>query len=128
LTSPDSTKGEMNGHVPETITDSNGAEFKRPLVAGEPSSEANTDTYFETNKDWIMVNSCNTGNYGGCPMNQMAAIDELNARYKDQPSGKVATDIVVPGGKRWWAGEGVREGRTPGREVERRKEGKNESS
>ncbi len=94
----------MYGHMPETFTASNGAEFKRPLVAGEPSSEAHTDTYFETNENWIMVNSFNTGNYGGCPMNQMAAIDDFTALYNDHPSGKVATDIGLPVGKRWWAG------------------------
>ncbi len=82
--------------VPETFTASNGAEFKRPLVAGEPSSEAHTDTYFETNENWIMVNSFNTGNYGGCPMNQMAAIDDFTALYNDHPSGKVATEIGLP--------------------------------
>lgn len=104
LTSPDSDKANMYGHMPETFTASNGAEFKRPLVAGEPSSEAHTDTYFETNENWIMVNSFNTGNYGGCPMNQMAAIDDFTALYNDHPSGKVATDIGLPVGKRWWAG------------------------
>ncbi|EGI7772099.1 hypothetical protein IGT57_002749 [Salmonella enterica] len=107
LTSPDSDKANMYGHMPETFTASNGAEFKRPLVEGEPSSEAHTDTYFETNENWIMVNSFNTGNYGGCPMNQMAAIDDFTALYNDHPSGKVATDIGLPVGKRWWAGDYV---------------------
>ncbi|MEX8922543.1 DUF823 domain-containing adhesin, partial [Salmonella enterica] len=112
LTSPDSDKANMYGHMPETFTASNGAEFKRPLVVGEPSSEAHTDTYFETNEYWVMVNSFNTGNYGGCPMNQMAAMDDFTALYNDHPSGKVATDIGLPVGKRWWAGDSLLKGST----------------
>ncbi|EID2562303.1 exotoxin [Salmonella enterica] len=112
VTSPDSDKANMYGHMPETFTASNGAEFKRPLVVGEPSSEAHTDTYFETNEYWVMVNSFNTGNYGGCPMNQMAAMDDFTALYNDHPSGKVATDIGLPVGKRWWAGDSLLKGST----------------
>lgn len=127
LTSPDSDKANMYGHMPETFTASNGAEFKRPLVAGEPSSEAHTDTYFETNENWIMVNSFNTGNYGGCPMNQMAAIDDFTALYNDHPSGKVATDIGLPVGKRWWAGDSLLKGSTLYWQYKDLKTGKNYS-
>lgn len=127
LTSPDSDKANMYGHMPETFTASNGAEFKRPLVAGEPSSEAHTDTYFETNENWIMVNSFNTGNYGGCPMNQMAAIDDFTALYNDHPSGKVATDIGLPIGKRWWAGDSLLKGSTLYWQYKDLKTGKNYS-
>lgn len=126
-TSPDSDKANMYGHMPETFTASNGAEFKRPLVAGEPSSEAHTDTYFETNENWIMVNSFNTGNYGGCPMNQMAAIDDFTALYNDHPSGKVATDIGLPVGKRWWAGDSLLKGSTLYWQYKDLKTGKNYS-
>lgn len=127
LTSPGSDKANMYGHMPETFTASNGAEFKRPLVAGEPSSEAHTDTYFETNENWIMVNSFNTGNYGGCPMNQMAAIDDFTALYNDHPSGKVATDIGLPVGKRWWAGDSLLKGSTLYWQYKDLKTGKNYS-
>ncbi|END5084810.1 exotoxin [Salmonella enterica] len=127
VTSPDSDKANMYGHMPETFTASNGAEFKRPLVAGEPSSEAHTDTYFETNENWIMVNSFNTGNYGGCPMNQMAAIDDFTALYNDHPSGKVATDIGLPIGKRWWAGDSLLKGSTLYWQYKDLKTGKNYS-
>ncbi len=127
LTSPDSDKANMYGHMPETFTASNGAEFKRPLVEGEPSSEAHTDTYFETNENWIMVNSFNTGNYGGCPMNQMAAIDDFTALYNDHPSGKVATDIGLPVGKRWWAGDSLLKGSTLYWQYKDLKTGKNYS-
>ncbi|HBI4850291.1 adhesion domain-containing protein [Salmonella enterica] len=127
LTSPDSDKANMYGHMPETFTASNGAEFKRPLVAGEPSSEAHTDTYFETNENWLMVNSFNTGNYGGCPMNQMAAIDDFTALYNDHPSGKVATDIGLPVGKRWWAGDSLLKGSTLYWQYKDLKTGKNYS-
>lgn len=45
-------------------------------------------------------------------MNQMAAIDDFTALYNDHPSGKVATDIGLPVGKRWWAGDSLLKGST----------------
>ncbi|EBY1769138.1 hypothetical protein DU102_22970 [Salmonella enterica subsp. enterica serovar Georgia] len=127
LTSPDSDKANMYGHMPETFTASNGAKFKRPLVVGEPSSTAHTDTYFETNENWIMVNNFNTGNYGGCPMNQMAAMDDFTALYTDHPGGKVATDIGLPIAKRWWAGDSLLKGSTLYWQYKDLKTGKNYS-
>ncbi|WP_188294531.1 adhesion domain-containing protein, partial [Salmonella enterica] len=113
LPSPDSDKANMYGHMPETFTASNGAEFKRPLVAGEPSSEAHTDTYFETNENWIMVNSFNTGNYGGGPVKQKGAVDDFTSLYNEHPNGKGGADIWLSAGEGGGGGGRLLEGATP---------------
>ncbi|WP_405123281.1 adhesion domain-containing protein [Salmonella enterica] len=127
LTSPDSDKANMYGHMPETFTASNGAEFKRPLVAGELASTLGVKSYADTNENWPIVNNFDTSNYGGCPMNQMAAIDDFTALYNDHPSGKVATDIGLPVGKRWWAGDSLLKGSTLYWQYKDLKTGKNYS-
>lgn len=96
ITSPNSDKANMYGHMPETFTASNGAEFMRPLLYGELSSQNHTSSYFETNETWFTVNNFNTGNYGACPINQMATQDDLQSLYRDHPKGKITTDIGLP--------------------------------
>ncbi|WP_188294535.1 adhesion domain-containing protein, partial [Salmonella enterica] len=113
LTSPDSDKANMYGHMPETFTASNGAEFKRPLVAGEPSSEAHTDTYFETNENWIMVNSFNTGNYGGGSVKQKGAVEDFTALDNEHPTGKGGAGIWLAVGEGGGGGGGLLEGSNP---------------
>lgn len=112
LTSPDSDKANMYGHMPETFTASNGAEFKRPLLYSELASTTNTSNYKETNETWSMVNYFNTGNYGACSMNQMAALADYQALYGDHPSGKVTTDLGLPIKKKWWAGDSLLKNQT----------------
>ncbi|WP_404947248.1 adhesion domain-containing protein [Salmonella enterica] len=127
LTSPDSDKANMYGHMPETFTASNGAEFKRPLLYSELASTLGVKSYADTNENWPIVNNFDTSNYGGCPMNQMAAIDDFTALYNDHPSGKVATDIGLPVGKRWWAGDSLLKGSTLYWQYKDLKTGKNYS-
>ncbi|EBX9477649.1 hypothetical protein DUA64_04555 [Salmonella enterica subsp. enterica serovar Abony] len=112
ITSPDSDKANMYGHMPETFTASNGAKFKRPLLYSEVSSALNVRSYAETNETWSMVNNFNTGNYGACSMDQMAAIADLEALYSDHPSGKITTDIRLPVRKKWWAGDSLLKSQT----------------
>ncbi|HDN5855138.1 TPA: hypothetical protein P1457_004372, partial [Salmonella enterica subsp. enterica serovar Bahrenfeld] len=107
ITSPNSDKANMYGHMPETFTASNGAEFMRPLLYGELSSQNHTSSYFETNETWFTVNNFNTGNYGACPINQMATQDDLQSLYRDHPKGKITTDIGLPIKKKWWAGDSL---------------------
>ncbi|WP_405126587.1 adhesion domain-containing protein [Salmonella enterica subsp. enterica serovar Enteritidis] len=127
LTSPDSDKANMYGHMPETFTASNGAEFKRPLLYSELASTLGVKSYADTNENWPIVNNFDTSNYGACPMNQMAAIDDFTALYNDHPSGKVATDIGLPVGKRWWAGDSLLKGSTLYWQYKDLKTGKNYS-
>ncbi|SUH35803.1 outer membrane protein RatA [Salmonella enterica subsp. enterica] len=92
-------------------------------MVGEPSSTAHTDTYFETNEYWVMVNNFNTGNYGGCPMNQMAAMDDSRrcttitqaARWRpilDCPSGSgVGCDSLLKGSTLYWQYKDLKTGK-----------------
>ncbi|EDS6428080.1 hypothetical protein XS46_003670, partial [Salmonella enterica subsp. enterica] len=112
ITSPNSDKANMYGHMPETFTASNGAKFTRPLLYGELSSQVNTTSYSETNETWFTVNYFNTGNYGACPMNQMATLADFQALYGDHPSGKVTTDLGLPIKKKWWAGDSLLKNQT----------------
>ncbi|EOG2925309.1 intimin-like inverse autotransporter SinH [Salmonella enterica] len=107
ITSPNSDRANMYGHMPETFTASNGAKFTRPLLYGELSSQNHTSSYFETNETWFTVNNFNTGNYGACPINQMATQDDLQSLYRDHPKGKITTDIGLPIKKKWWAGDSL---------------------
>lgn len=112
ITSPNSDKANMYGHMPETFTASNGTKFTRPLLYNELSSQVNTTSYAETNETWFTVNNFNTGNYGACPMNQMATQDDLQSLYRDHPKGKVTTDIGLPIKKKWWAGDSLLKNQT----------------
>lgn len=50
VTSPDSDKAKMWGHMPETFTNSQGVEFKRPLLRAELSSTTDTLGFTENNE------------------------------------------------------------------------------
>lgn len=110
VTSPDSPQANMYGHMPETFTASNGAEFKRPLLYSELASTLGVKSYADTNENWPIVNNFDTSNYGACSINQMATLDDLQALYRDHPSGKVTTDIGLPVKKKWWAGDSLLQG------------------
>lgn len=110
VTSPDSPQANMYGHMPETFTASNGAEFKRPRLYSELASTLGVKSYAETNENWPIVNNFDTGNYGACSINQMATLSDLQALYRDHPSGKVTTDIGLPVRKKWWAGDSLLQG------------------
>ncbi|EKF5619774.1 hypothetical protein OZQ94_002530 [Salmonella enterica subsp. enterica] len=112
ITSPNSAQANMYGHMPETFTASNGAEFKRPLLYSELSSTASTVSYSETNETWFTVSDFNTGDYGACSMNQMATLDDLTSLYDDHPDGKVTADIGLPIKKKWWAGDSLLKNQT----------------
>lgn len=49
ITSPDSDKAKYWGHMPETVTNSAGVKFRRPLLAAEMTS--NSGTYLVTSPD-----------------------------------------------------------------------------
>ena len=52
VTSLDSDKAKMWGHMPETVTAADGAVFKRPLLLKELSSTSGRTAIAEENEDW----------------------------------------------------------------------------
>lgn len=55
ITSPDSNKANMWGHMPETFTASNGTEFMRPRLMDELDSATDTTAVIENNEKWYTV-------------------------------------------------------------------------
>ncbi|HIA3647162.1 TPA: adhesion domain-containing protein [Escherichia coli] len=52
VTSPDSNKAKMWGHMPETVTAADGTVFRRPLLLKELSSTSGRTAIAEDNEDW----------------------------------------------------------------------------
>ncbi|EDU9808034.1 hypothetical protein ZW84_004646, partial [Salmonella enterica subsp. enterica] len=55
VTSPDSDKAKMWGHMPETTTAANGEVFKRPLLSAEIASGVTHGDNTENNEAWGIV-------------------------------------------------------------------------
>ncbi|EMQ2086344.1 hypothetical protein ABWR82_002116 [Salmonella enterica subsp. enterica] len=109
-TSPDSDKANMWGHMPETFTASNGAKFNRPLLYSELPSGNLVDTTkyserFVDNETWYTIKNFDKPNHGACPIEQMPAIADYTSLYNDHPSGAIRTDLGLPDGTDWWAGD-----------------------
>ncbi|WP_348226316.1 adhesion domain-containing protein, partial [Salmonella enterica] len=52
VTIQDSPQANMYGHMPETFTASNGADFKLPRLYSELASTFGVNSYAETNENW----------------------------------------------------------------------------
>ncbi|EJF5646292.1 hypothetical protein NSR39_002720 [Salmonella enterica] len=109
-TSPDSDKANMWGHMPETFTASNGAKFNRPLLYSELPSGNLVDTTkyserFVDNETWYTIKNFDKPNHGACSIEQMPAIADYTSLYNDHPSGAIRTDLGLPDGTDWWAGD-----------------------
>ncbi|WP_342344241.1 adhesion domain-containing protein [Citrobacter sp. FP75] len=105
LTSPDSNKSQMWGHMPETFTASNGAEFMRPRLMPELDSETDTAGLIQNNEMWYTVKNVNSGR-GACTMSQMPTAADLTSLYNDHPDGALIADYGLPMivSYGWWAG------------------------
>lgn len=107
VTSPDSAKAQYWGHMPETFTASNGAEFKRPQLYTElPASSSGMSIYTENGESWPAFKSTNL-NTGVCSIDQTALMSDLEALYNDHPNGSITTDLGVPTTKLLWSGNKV---------------------
>ncbi|EBX1354541.1 hypothetical protein DQ806_15995 [Salmonella enterica subsp. enterica serovar Okatie] len=108
VTSPDNVSANMWGHMPETLSASNGVEFNRPLLYRELSTTTDTIRYTEANEDWFVVKNFDQGR-GACSLAQMATAADYQALYSDHPSGAITSDLGLPVGKSWWASDRVLE-------------------
>ncbi|ECM0376916.1 hypothetical protein IM89_18130 [Salmonella enterica subsp. enterica serovar Newport] len=107
LTSPDSDKAKYWGHMPETVTNSAGVKFRRPLLAAEMTS--NSGTYLVNNETWPLVTAANTEKAGatGCDAEYQPLSGDLQTLYSDNPNGAIGTNYGWPvaGNKSWWAAD-----------------------
>lgn len=106
-TSPDSDKANMWGHMQETFSASNGAQFKRPLLYGELTSTTDVSKYNNNNETWPLVKNIDRdGGRGACPTVQMATLADLQSLYEDhKDSGGITAALGLPTQRNWWAGD-----------------------
>lgn len=113
LTSPDSSEANMWGHMAETFTASNGAEFQRPRLRYEEGTSSNTSYILANNEAWLSLkaSSVMSQGIGACGLNQMPLLADLASLYADHPNGKLETDLGMPltttSSTRWWSGDPI---------------------
>lgn len=107
VSSPDSDKAAMWGHMPETVTNSAGMTFRRPLLAAEMTPASVDSTYTEDNEIWPIVTKVNAQKAGvtGCDEAYQPLLADLETLYDDHPKGELATLYGWPVGygEYWWA-------------------------
>ncbi|EAX9487755.1 hypothetical protein AHT39_001871 [Salmonella enterica subsp. enterica serovar Isangi] len=105
ITSPDSAKAKMWGHMPETAANSAGVKFHRPLLAAEMTS--NSGTYYQNNETWPLVTIANTQKAGAtaCDAAYQPLFNDLQTLYSDHPDSALNTAFGWPvaAGKSWLA-------------------------
>ncbi|WES67077.1 DUF823 domain-containing adhesin [Superficieibacter sp. HKU1] len=105
ITSPDSEKAKMWGHMPDTITASNGLVFQRPLLRAELSNNANTSATTASNEEWYTIKLTSINNSSDCPPARMPLLNDLKTLYNDYPQGQLSTEFGLPVSAGWaWAG------------------------
>lgn len=94
VTSPDSDKAAMWGHMPETVTAANGEEFKRPQLFAEIASGVTAGSEKENNETWATVdfNAQSTA----CGAAYVPTLADLQSLYSAWPSGAVTTQQGWP--------------------------------
>ncbi|MKL98694.1 hypothetical protein D6S11_01910 [Salmonella enterica subsp. enterica] len=105
VTSPNSDKAKMWGHMPETAANSAGVKFHRPLLAAEMTS--NSGTYYYNNETWPLVTIANTQKAGAtaCDTAYQPLFSDLQTLYSDNPNSAISTAFGWPvgAGKSWLA-------------------------
>lgn len=106
ITSPDSSKANMWGHMPETVTNNAGVTFHRPLLYSEMSGGTSSN-YKASNETWPLVSKTNAQKTGvtGCDEAYQPLLNDLQTLYNDYPGGAIETlyGWPVTQGKYWWA-------------------------
>lgn len=94
VTSPDSDKAAMWGHMPETVTAANGAVFKRPLLSAEIASGVTAGSETENNERWGTVDFYAIAN--ACGVTRVPALADLQSLYSANPGGAINTQQGWP--------------------------------
>lgn len=122
VTSPNSDKAKMWGHMPETTTAANGVVYKRPLLASEFSvtpgkSLTIANGYYDKGETWgmITVDKAWNGAGGGCGRNYLPTVSNLQTLYSTWPDNAMRSRNGWPMtssgnnnvSRYWWAGDYV---------------------
>ncbi|KFC96458.1 RatA family protein [Leminorella grimontii ATCC 33999 = DSM 5078] len=107
ITSPDSDKAQMWGHMPETVTNSAGVKFYRPMLVGEAPLTSYSYTY--NNEKWPLINISGIQQEGvtACDAAHQPLMSDLQTLYSDNPNGSIETEFGWPvkSNKYWWAAD-----------------------
>lgn len=94
VTSPDSDKAKMWGHMPETVAAANGEVFKRPLLSAEIASGITHGSNTENNETWGSVNFEVAKD--ACGAGFVPSLADLQSLYDAWPGGAMNTQQGWP--------------------------------
>ncbi|OEH96274.1 hypothetical protein BH006_02180 [Salmonella enterica] len=122
VTSPDTPKASYWGHMAETLTDSSGVVYKRPLLASEFSATPGktltiANGYYDKGETWgmITVDKAWNGVSGGCGRDYLPSVSNLQTLYNTWPDNAMRSRNGWPMtssgnnnvSRYWWAGDYV---------------------
>ncbi|ECZ1107941.1 hypothetical protein F6866_22150 [Salmonella enterica] len=120
VTSPDTPKASYWGHMAETLTDSSGVVYKRPLLASEFSATPGktltiANGYYDKGETWgmITVDKAWNGVSGGCGRDYLPSVSNLQTLYNTWPDNAMRSRNGWPMtssgnnnvSRYWWAGD-----------------------
>ncbi len=111
VSSPDTDKAQYWGHMPETVTSSDGVVFKRPLLMAEAPSRTNTfGSQIYGNETWSLFNHNGIGlaSQSDCPAAYQPTLSEMQQLYEDYPDGKLGELFGWPVDRStfsWWVSD-----------------------
>ncbi|EBO0403170.1 hypothetical protein DPO43_26745, partial [Salmonella enterica] len=94
VTSPDSDKAKMWGHMPETTTAANGEVFKRPLLSAEIASGVTHGDNTENNEAWGIVDFEMAND--ACGAGYVPTLADMQSLYDARPGGAINTQQGWP--------------------------------
>ncbi|EHE7927195.1 hypothetical protein J0R42_002275 [Salmonella enterica subsp. enterica] len=122
LTSPDTPKANYWGHMAETLTDSSGVVYKRPLLSSEFSATPGktltiANGSYDKGETWgmITVDKAWNGSGGGCGRDYLPTVSNLQTLYRTWPDNAMRSSNGWPMtsagnsnvSRYWWAGDYV---------------------
>ncbi|EBV4570263.1 hypothetical protein E2M54_15165 [Salmonella enterica subsp. enterica serovar Nima] len=122
VTSPDTPKANYWGHMAETLTDSSGVVYKRPLLSSEFSATPGktltiANGSYDKGETWgmITVDKAWNGSGGGCGRDYLPTVSNLQTLYRTWPDNAMRSSNGWPltsagnsnVSRYWWAGDYV---------------------
>lgn len=122
VTSPDTPKANYWGHMAETLTDSSGVVYKRPLLSSEFSATPGktltiANGSYDKGETWgmITVDKAWNGSGGGCGRDYLPTVSNLQTLYRTWPDNAMRSSNDWPMtsagnsnvSRYWWAGDYV---------------------
>lgn len=106
VTSPDSDKATLWGHMTDTLTAADGTNYHRPQLYGELSSTNNVTSYTEDNEVWAGFYGPDSGksNPDSCAKGYYPTVSSLDSLYSKYPDRSIKTVQGWPIDRSYWSG------------------------